>query len=178
MTTGAKRTTQIQQLSSGNLKPLAALIDHLALASHFPGDAVLYGADPVIRSPHHLGEASAMVNLLIGIAGAAIWHARTGQQTDIEIDIIDALHSLHPTHYIYQQGQPISVGVEFVDVNGMFLCRDNRYVMIEGGPPYLKLLKGYLNFFDCGYNKKSIARKSQSGIQLSWKKRWQRQVFP
>ena len=31
--------------------------------------------------------------------------------------------------------------------------------MIEGGPPYLKLLKGYLNFFDCGYNKKSIARE-------------------
>ncbi len=41
----------------------------------------------------------------------------------------------------------------------MFLCRDDRYVMIEGGPPYPKLLKGYLNFFDCGYNKKSIARE-------------------
>jgi crotonobetainyl-CoA:carnitine CoA-transferase CaiB-like acyl-CoA transferase len=159
MTTGTKRATEIKRLSSGNLKPLAALIDHLALASHFPGDAVLYGADPVIRSPHHLGEASGMAQLLIGIAGAAIWHTRTGQQTDIEIDIIDALHSLHPTHFIYQQGQPISVGVEFVDVNDIFLCRDNRYVMIEGGPPYLKLLKGYLNFFDCGYNKKSIARE-------------------
>ena len=159
MATDTRGATEIQRLSAGDLKPLADLIDHLALASHFPGDAVLYGADPVIRSPHHLGEASAMVNLLIGIAGAAIWHARTGQQTDIEIDIIDALHYLHPTHYIYQQGQPISVGVEFVDVNGMFLCRDNRYVMIEGGPPYLKELKGYLNFFDCGYNKKSIARE-------------------
>ena len=159
MTTDTRGATEIQRLSAGDLKPLADLIDHLALASHFAGDAVLYGADPVIRSPHHLGEASAMVNLLIGIAGAAIWHARTGQQTDIEIDIIDALHYLHPTHYIYQQGQPISVGVEFVDVNGMFLCRDNRYVMIEGGPPYLKELKGYLNFFDCGYNKKSIARE-------------------
>ena len=32
--------------------------------------------------------------------------------------------------------------------------------MIEGGPPYPKLLKGYLNFFDCGYNKKSIAREA------------------
>ena len=159
MTTDTRRATETQRLSAGDLKPLADLIDHLALTSHFAGDAVLYGADPVIRSPHHLGEASAMVNLLIGIAGVAIWHARTGQETDIEIDIIDALHYLHPTHYIYQQGQPISVGVEFVDVNGMFLCRDNRYVMIEGGPPYLKELKGYLNFFDCGYNKKSIARE-------------------
>ena len=48
MTTGTKRATQIQRLSAGDLKPLAALIDHLALGVHFPGDAVLYGADPVI----------------------------------------------------------------------------------------------------------------------------------
>ncbi|HEY1248438.1 MAG TPA: CoA transferase [Nitrososphaera sp.] len=162
MSTDTNRATEkkTQRLSSGDLRPLAALIDHLALASHFPGDAALNGADPIIQSPHHLAEASAIVNLLIGIAGAAIWHTRTGQQTDIEIDIIDALHYLHPTHFVQQQGQPISVGVEFVDVNDMFLCRDNRYVMIEGGPPYLKLLKGYLNFFDCGYNKKSIAREA------------------
>ncbi len=159
MTTGMKRVTETQRLSAGGLKPLADLVDHLDLTSHFAGDSVLNGADPVIRSPHHLGEASAMGHLLIGIAGAAIWHARTGQKTDIEVDIIHALHYLHSTHFVQQQGRPMNVGAEFVDVNGMFLCRDNRYVMIEGGPPYLKLLKGYLNFFDCGYNKKSIARE-------------------
>jgi crotonobetainyl-CoA:carnitine CoA-transferase CaiB-like acyl-CoA transferase len=160
MTNDTKRAPEkIQRLSSGDLKPLAALIDNLPLESNFSGDAVLKGADPVIHSPHHLGEASGMVQLLIGIAGAAIWHARTGQKTDIEIDIIHALHHLHPTHFVQQQGRLINVGAEFVDVNDMFLCRDNHYVMIEGGPPYLKLLKGYLNFFDCGYNKKSIARE-------------------
>src|SRR5215831_3401653 len=100
-----------------------------------------------------------MAQLLIGIAGAAIWYARTGQQTDISMDIIDALHFLHPTHFIQQQGRLMNIGAEFVDVNGIFLCRDNRYLMIEGGSPYMKLLKGYLNFFDCGYNKKSIARE-------------------
>jgi hypothetical protein len=52
---------------------------------------VLHGADPVIRSPHRLGEASSMAQLLIGVAGAAIWHARTGQKTNIAIDIVDAL---------------------------------------------------------------------------------------
>jgi crotonobetainyl-CoA:carnitine CoA-transferase CaiB-like acyl-CoA transferase len=159
MTAGMKQATKIQRLSAGDLKPLSTIMDQVALASHFPGDAVLNGADPVIRSPHHLAEACGMAQLLIGIAGAAIWHARTGQQTDISIDIIDALHFLHPTHFIQQQGRLMNVGAEFVDVNGMFLCRDNRYLMIEGGPPYMKLLKGYLNFFDCGYNKKSIARE-------------------
>jgi len=46
MTTGTKQK-EIQKLSEGDLNPLANLIDHLALAKHFPGDAVLNGADPV-----------------------------------------------------------------------------------------------------------------------------------
>ena len=100
MATGTKQK-EIQRLSAGDLNPLANLIDHLALAQHFPGDAVLNGADPVIRSPHHLAEAPAMAQLLIGIAGAAIWYARTGQQTNITIDIIEALHYAHPTHFIH-----------------------------------------------------------------------------
>src|SRR6476469_2237064 len=159
MTIDTKRATGVHRLSTGDLKPLAVLIDHLGLNPHFSGDASLDGADPVIRSPHHLGEASGMAQLLIGIAGAAIWHTRTDKNTDITIDIIDALHHLHSTHFVQQQGRLINVGAEYVDVNGMFLCRDGRYVMIEGGSPYTKLLKGYLNFFDCGYNKKSIARE-------------------
>jgi hypothetical protein len=48
MATGTKQK-EIQRLSAGDLNPLANLIDHLALAQHFPGDAVLNGADPVIR---------------------------------------------------------------------------------------------------------------------------------
>jgi hypothetical protein len=91
---------------------------------------MLNGADPVIRSPHHLAEASGMAQLLIGIAGAAIWYARTGQQTNIPIDIIDALHPSASTHFVQQQGRMINVGAEFVDVNGMFLCSDNRYVLL------------------------------------------------
>jgi crotonobetainyl-CoA:carnitine CoA-transferase CaiB-like acyl-CoA transferase len=31
--------------------------------------------------------------------------------------------------------------------------------MLEAGPPYRKLLNGYLNFFDCGNNKQSFARE-------------------
>src|SRR5215469_3695475 len=104
MTAGMKQATKIQRLSAGDLKPLSTITDQVAIASHFPGDAALNGSDPVIRSPHHVAEACGMAQLLIGIAGAAIWHVRTGQQTDISIDIIDALHFLHPTHFIHQQG--------------------------------------------------------------------------
>jgi len=120
---------------------------------------VLYGADPIIQSPHRLGEASGIAQLLIGTAAAALWKTRTGHGTDVGIDIIDALHFLHPTHYVEQQGRSINVGAEGVAVNDMFLCNDGRYIMLEAGPPYAKLLKGYSTFFDCGDDKASYARE-------------------
>jgi hypothetical protein len=80
MRTNSKQATEIKRLSVGDLGPLADLVNHLSLAPHFPGDAVMAGADPVIRSPHHLGEASGMAQLLIGIAGAAIWNARRSKR--------------------------------------------------------------------------------------------------
>jgi len=49
----------------------------VGLTRHFSGDAVMHGNDPVIRSPHRLGEASATVQLLIGAAGAAISSPKT-----------------------------------------------------------------------------------------------------
>ena len=148
-----------RRLSAGELAALADLLEILGLTDHFSGDAVMYGNDPVIRSPHRLGEASATAQLLIGVAGAAIWEARGGTRTNISIDIIDALHYLHPTHYIEHSGYPSNVGAEYVAVNGIFPTRDGRYVMLEAGPPYEKLLNGYLNFFDCGNNKQSFARE-------------------
>jgi crotonobetainyl-CoA:carnitine CoA-transferase CaiB-like acyl-CoA transferase len=148
-----------QKLSDGGLKPLADLIGLLGLDHRFAGDAVLRGVDPIVRSPHRLGEASGIAQLLIGVAGAAIWQARTSLMTSVSIDIIDALHFLHPTHFVEQQGRAINIGAETVAVNDMFICRDGKYVMLEAGPPYAKLLKGYSVFFDCGDDKTSYARE-------------------
>jgi quercetin dioxygenase-like cupin family protein len=153
------KTPAKHSLLNGQLGALASLLHLLELSTHFKNEATLLGCVPVIRSPHKLGEASATAQLLIGAAGAAIWTARTGEKTDIEIDIIDALHFLHPTHFVSQAGHSINVGAEFVELNGVFRCKDGGYVMIEAGPPYPKLLKGYLDFFDCGNNKESISRE-------------------
>ena len=148
-----------QNLRAGTLPRLDSLMDQLGLSSRFHGNASVRGSDPIIRSPHKLGEASATAQLLIGVAASAIENAKNGSTTDISIDIADALHYLHPTHFVRQAGRLINVGAEHVDLNNTYLCADGRYVMLEAGPPYPKLLKGYLNFFDCGDNKKSIARE-------------------
>lgn len=148
-----------RRLSKGELKPLAQLLAQMGLGEAFHGDAALHGSDPVIRSPHRLGEASATAQLAIGTAAAAIWERRTGQTGDVEIDIQHALHYLHPTHFVRQSGHGIDVGAEHVATNGLFACADGRYVMLEAGPPYAKLLDGYLNFFDCGNNREALARE-------------------
>jgi hypothetical protein len=53
---------------------------------------------------------------------------------------------MHPTHFIQQQGRPMNVGAEFVDVNDLFLCRDNRYIMIEGGTTIYEIAEGIFEF--------------------------------
>ncbi|GAA2756320.1 CoA transferase [Actinopolymorpha rutila] len=146
-------------LGRGELGPLENLIDQLGLAARFTGDATIFGSDPVIRSPHRLAEASCTAHLLIGAAGVAIWEARGGSPTDISMDVLHGLHHLHPTHFVEQSGYSSNVGAEFVQVNGVFATNDGGYVMLEAGPPYQKLLNGYLNFFDCGNNKDSFARE-------------------
>jgi len=80
---------------------------------------------------------------LIGIAGASIWQARTSQATDVSIDIVGALHFLHPTHFVEQQRRSINVGAEHVAVNDMFLTRDGKYVMSEAGPRSARTLAEY-----------------------------------
>ncbi|WP_203702495.1 CoA transferase [Asanoa iriomotensis] len=131
----------------------------VGIEAHFSGDATILGSDPVIRSPHRLAEASCTAHLLIAAAGAAIWERRGGAPTDIAMDVVHGLHHLHPTHFVEQAGYSSNVGAEFVDVNGVFETRDGHYVMLEAGPPYQKLLNGYLNFFDCGNKKASFARE-------------------
>lgn len=151
--------TSSRRLSAGELGPLGDLLDIVGLTTHFAGDAVVHGTDPVIRSPHRLGEAFAAAQLLVGAAGAAIWQARGGARTDISMDILDALHHLHSPHYVEQAGYSSTPGMEYVAVNNVFQTRDGDYVMLVAGPPYQKLLDGYLNFFDCGNNKGSFARE-------------------
>ena len=148
-----------RSLRAGQLPPLAQLVATLGLEGRWGGDAVLNGADPLLRSPHHLGEATAYALLLEGIAASCVWKHRGGGDASLAVDIVDALHALHSTHFLQHAGYSLSVGAEFVPTNGIYVCRDGRSIMIEAGPPYAKLERGYLNFFDCGNNRESIARE-------------------
>ena len=120
-------------LSEGRLPVLAALAAELGLSGG--GDAMLVGADPLVRSPHRLAEAAAHGLLLEAMAASCVWQHRTGISPSLRIELVDALHAIHSTHYLKQSGYNLSVGAEFVATNGLFQCKDGRFIMIEAGPP-------------------------------------------
>jgi crotonobetainyl-CoA:carnitine CoA-transferase CaiB-like acyl-CoA transferase len=144
-------------LSAGQLPALAALLSQLCLNP--PDNAVIVGAGPLVRSPHRVAEASAYGLLLEAAAASNLWQLRTGQTASLQIELVDALHAIHSTHYLRQSGYNLSVGAEFVPTNGLYRCKDGRFLMIEAGPPYPKLERGYLDFFDCGNNRTSLSRE-------------------
>ena len=145
---------------ANQLSPLADLAALVGLDKCFNGDVLMHGADPLLRSPHRLSEATAYALLLEGMAASSVWqHAnKQSESSSMEVYVADAIHALHSTHFLWHSGYSMSVGAEFIPTNGIFRCRDGKYIMTESGPPYVKLERGYLNFFNCGNNREAIAK--------------------
>jgi hypothetical protein len=91
---------RVRNLHRGELPALDALIKLLRLDSRSLGHLALEGDDLLIRSRHRLVDAVGIAQLLIGAAATEIWHVRTDRVTDIAVDTVDALHSLHASHFI------------------------------------------------------------------------------
>jgi hypothetical protein len=147
-----------RSLAQGELKELQALSQLLGIDKYFDGEVTLIGSDPILRSPHHLSEATAYALTAEAMAAASIARQQGGKSNSLTVSVIDAIHFLHSSHFLWQSGYAMTVGAEYIPTNGIFQCRDDKYIMIESGPPYIKLERGYLNFFDCGNNRDSIAR--------------------
>ncbi|MDP3507719.1 MAG: CoA transferase [Candidatus Melainabacteria bacterium] len=153
-----QRVSSRRSLARGELSELDTLSQLLGLDNYFDGDVTLIGSDPILRSPHHLSEATAYALTAEAMAAASIARQQGGKTNSLTVNVIDAIHFLHSSHFLWQSGYAMTVGAEYIPTNGIFQCLDGQYIMIESGPPYIKLERGYLNFFDCGNNRDSIAR--------------------
>jgi crotonobetainyl-CoA:carnitine CoA-transferase CaiB-like acyl-CoA transferase len=148
---------RIRRRENGELPALNAMLDLLRIDTSSVGRIALEGEDFLIRTRHQIAHAASTAQMLIGAAAVSIWHARTGIVSDISLDTTDALHSLHSSHYVWQQDAFMEVGAEYVPINGFHPTRDGRKVLLVAGPPYMKLFNGYLDTLDCSHNKKAIA---------------------
>lgn len=144
--------------NSDQLGALRDLMDSIGLSTHYDGMVELIGKDPVLASPHKVGEAVSIALLLAAVATSVIWKHRTNIDNNLKIDIRDAIHYLHPVHFVWQSGYNMDLGADKVEINFNYKTKTERSVWIQCGPPYPKLQDGYLNFFNCGNNRAAIGK--------------------
>ena len=144
--------------SEVQLTALQDLMDTVGLSQYYHGAISLLGKDPVLASPHKAGEAVSMALLLAAVAASVIWKHRTGVDNELTIDIHDAIHYLHPVHFVWQSGYNMDLGADKVQLNFHYETKMGRSVWLQCGPPYPKLQDGYLNFFNCGNNRDAIGK--------------------
>jgi len=97
-----------------------------------PGwDYEVAGADPVLRSPHHLGEGAAVARLLSGLAAAELWRLRTGRRQRVAVDVRHAAASLNSARYAHSVGQTDPGRISSL-VTRIVAARDGRHVQLHG----------------------------------------------
>jgi hypothetical protein len=111
-------------------------------------DYEVIGEDPILRSPHYLGNGAAVARLLTGVAAGEMWRARTGERQALTIDArhaAAALTSFSHLRLMEPDKAPLAtpLGGGRV-VGGIVPARDHRYVQLHSsfndGPQVLEEL--------------------------------------
>ena len=106
------------------------------------------GEDPILRSPHHLGNGAAVARLLTGVAAGEMWRTRTGRPQELTVDARHAAAAL--TSYAHlrllerEQGPSANRLLAERVVGGIAATRDGRHVQLHSsfndGPTVLDIL--------------------------------------
>lgn len=127
---------------------IAAAVELAGLTLDDDADVTIVGDDPVLPSPHHLGEGAAVARALTGVAAADLWRLRGGERQPIVVDAAHAAASLrsymHTVPVDEARRMPLSAGVSTERVIGIFPTGDGRHVQLHGsfhdGPAVLEVL--------------------------------------
>jgi crotonobetainyl-CoA:carnitine CoA-transferase CaiB-like acyl-CoA transferase len=113
-------------------------------------DYHIVGQDPIVASPHYLGNGSAVVRLLTGLAANELWRLRTGRSQEVVVDAHHAAASLRSYRLTHTLGQePPTVGSanqlrQTAIITRIAAAQDGRYVQLHGsfrdGPQILEEL--------------------------------------
>ncbi|MBO0729361.1 MAG: CoA transferase [Acidimicrobiaceae bacterium] len=110
----------------------------------------IVGQDPILRSPHHLGNGAAVVRLLTGLAASELWRLRTGRSQEVVVDARHAAAALRSYLHAHPVGEPppsLDAGARARGtrrITRIVAARDGRYVQLHGsfhdGPQVLEEL--------------------------------------
>ena len=91
------------------------------------------GADPILRTPFRIGEASSAALAAVGLAAADLWQLRTGRRQEITVDVRQATASLRSGHYMKLNGSAVST--ERNVVMGFYPAKNGRWSYIHANFP-------------------------------------------
>jgi len=91
------------------------------------------GADPILRTPFRIGEASSAALAAVGLAAADLWQLRTGRRQEIAVDVRQATASLRSGHYMKLNGSAVST--ERNVVMGFYPAKNGRWSYIHANFP-------------------------------------------
>ncbi len=112
-------------------------------------DYHIVGQDPIVASPHYLGNGAAVVRLLTGLAANDLWRLRTGRSQEVVVDARHAAASLRSYRLTHVVGQdPPTLGganqSRAATITRIVAARDGRHVQLHGsfhdGPQILEEL--------------------------------------
>jgi CoA-transferase family III len=98
--------------------------------------AEIVGQDPILRSPHHLGNGAAVARLLTGLAARDLWEQRTGRRQSIQVDARHAAAALTSFAHL-ELLDPTRRGAADVPRRNLRFtrivpARDGRFVQLHG----------------------------------------------
>ena len=136
---------------------IASLLQEVGL--HAPDiEATIAGDDPILPTPFHIGGAAATALGACGVAAAALWRERTGENQTVYIDTARATATLISAFLLQLDGQPVlppdyrSRGNPLVT---FYRCRDGRWIHLHGALQHLAA--GTLKVLNCGPDREQIS---------------------
>ena len=98
-------------------------------------DHEVVGADPLLPSPHHLGEGAAVARLLTGLAAADLWRLRTGRAQRVTVDAAHAAAALWSAFRVRYHDEAKKPTMDRAAINlrlaQIFATRDGRHIQLH-----------------------------------------------
>ena len=121
-----------------------AALDHLELTGH----------EPVLPSSFAVGTAMQASVAASALAASEIWHARTGRQQDVAVDMRAAAIAARSDHYLAIDGHPAPE--RWDKIAGTYPCGDGRWVRLHTNFPHHR--DGVLKLLGCANDKAAVTQ--------------------
>lgn len=143
--------------TSGWQPPYEALLHTLGLTAHPGLPAIAWTvADPLVASPHRLAQAAGVAAAAGAAAIGCAWHVRTGKKQGVQVDGVDAIHSLNTSAFLRQNGHRIGFGSgQHEPLNAFYATRDGRWFRFVGSRQHHR--DAILHGLGCGNYRDSLA---------------------